>query len=144
MKSIDPKDVDWDNASDPDDDYNCMGYAMAFNRWWSPPKAPNIAIDPRNFWPPFITDDSISIEAYIEAAETRGFKCCDDSVWENEFTRIVFCHDNGEFTHVALQISSDFWQSKFGNLSDFPHTLDKLDSIAFYGAGRQFMKKRNS
>lgn len=135
--------VKWDDASDPSDDYNCMGMAVGVLRWWSPPKAPDIVSNPRDFWPPFITDDSISVDAFVEAAETVGFKCCEGPDWEEGFEKIVLFHASGEFTHAAVQVSPGWWKSKFGNLSDFEHTLEQVAGYAGYGDGRLYMKRRN-
>ena len=66
-----------------------MGMAVGFNRWWTPPKAPFVGKNPRDYWPPFITDDEITIEAFIEAAETMRYKCCDGPEWEEGFDKIV-------------------------------------------------------
>jgi hypothetical protein len=135
MRSVN---IDWDRASDPSDDYNCMGMALRFLRWWSPPNAPEAIHNPRDYWPEFITGDSLNVDAFVEAAETRGFKCCDGPEWEEGFEKIVLCHKEGEFTHAAALVAPDIWLSKLGNLSDVEHPLH---GIASYGDGRRYMKR---
>jgi hypothetical protein len=137
--------VDWDSASDPSEDYNCMGFAMGpvmgLQRWWSPPNAPDVIQNPRDYWPENIVDDSEGIDAFIEAAKTRGFERCDDGKWENDVEKIVLLHRDGVFTHASLLISPNLWKSKFGPLSDFPHTLEQISGYTEYGDGREFMKR---
>src|SRR5687768_91997 len=70
LPNLDSATVDWDAASVPTDYYNCMGFAVGFNRWWTPPKAPQVTPSPADFWPPFISDDDLSVETFVEAAET--------------------------------------------------------------------------
>jgi hypothetical protein len=133
--------IDWDAASLPTDDYNCMGMAVGVLKWWSPPDAPGCLRNPRDYWPPFIPGDSIDVDAFMEAARTLGFNPCDDPKWEMAFEKIVLFHHRGEFTHAAIQTAPDIWKSKFGNLSDFEHTLDEVTGCIHYGDGRQYMKR---
>ena len=141
LPNVSSAEIDWDAASDPSEDYNCMGFAVGHERWWSPPDAPDVVRNPRDYWPPFITGDSVSVEAFIEAAETCGFKTCDGPDWEDGFQKIVLLHKDGEFTHAAMQVSPAEWKGKFGDLSDFPHDLDGVSGCRGYGDGRQYMKR---
>src|SRR5258706_1549220 len=138
LKSVD---VDWASASDPTEDYNCMGMAVGVRKWWSPPGAPELIHNPRDYWPLGITDNSLAVEAFVEAAETCGFNCCQGADWEDQFERIVLLHDEGEFRHAAVQVGPDRWLSKFGDLSDFEHTLTQIQGYREFGDGRQFMKR---
>jgi hypothetical protein len=135
-------DIDWDDASDPTDDYNCMGMAVGVLRWWSPPNAPGVAPNPRDYWPPAVTNDQITVAAFMEAAATVGFSRCPSADWEEGYEKIVFFHDRIEFKHAAVQVAPERWKSKFGNLSDFEHTLEQLVGITFYGDEQKYMKRR--
>ena len=79
--NLDSKTIPWDDASDPTDDYNCMGLAVGVLRWWSPPDAPGCVRNPRDFWPASIKGDGILVSAFVEAAGTVGFETCDNAEW---------------------------------------------------------------
>jgi len=139
LPNLDSDVIPWDDASHPTDDYNCMGMAVGFLRWWSPPEAPGCVRNPRDYWPPFIDGDSILVSAFVDAAGTVGFRLCGIPDWEPDFEKIVLFDQGGEFTHAAIQVGPHRWKSKFGNLSDFEHSLDEV--VGPYGNGRHYMKR---
>jgi hypothetical protein len=137
-------DVDWVAASEPSWRYNCFGFVMGETRWWQPP----IDIDgvvqfPDHYWPKGIpTDDSI--ESYLRAAETEGFRVSPDFAWEEglETIMLYYTERNREFQHAARQKSPGVWESKIGSWSDIEHPIDGVDTIT-YGTGRIYMQRRS-
>lgn len=133
-------DVDWTTASKPTDQYNCFGFALGDLRWWEPPD--DIAFNTADYWPDTVPAGR-TVEAYVAAAEQRGFRLAADGAWEERTDTIVlyFTLPDRSFKHAARQKSPGVWESKIGALSDIEHPPAGLDNIQ-YGDGRLFMKRR--
>ncbi len=141
LPNLNSNHVEWDSASLPSEDYNCMGMAVGVLRWWQPPDAPGLVTNPRDYWPKSVEGDSLHVDAFVEAAKTCGFIPCENPDWDPLFEKIVLFHKLGEFTHAAVQISPDLWKSKFGNLSNFTYSLHEISGCNEYGDGRRYMKR---
>lgn len=138
--TIDHKEVDWNSASPPDQYYNCVGLVISEHQWWEPQTVVGVR-NPLAYWPPQVVHE-LSVQAYVQAIQTRDFVDCDDAHWEEGFDKIVLCYDTrtNEFHHAALLISPDVWKSKIGALSNIAHALEELDPDQC-GDGRIFMKR---
>lgn len=138
--------VDWNNASDPTDGYNCMGYALRVLKWWQPAEwGPNKEnLTPKHHWPRGVPENLL-IESYVLAAKTEHFRECKKSEWVEGCEMIVLYYKefggNKEFTHAARCVSPDKYESKLGEDSDIPHPADAFDNIWFYGNGRVYMMR---
>jgi hypothetical protein len=57
-------------------DYNCLAWAIeATNQWWSPLPEDDY------YWPEGVSRE-ISVEAFVKAYETLGFRVCEDGALE--------------------------------------------------------------
>ena len=136
------EEVDWQNASEPKR-YNCMGFAVGVLKWWQPYERDRHGRvkNPRDYWPAGVPSQ-VTIDAYIRAAESVRFSCCDPG-WEPGFEKIVLFYKTvGQerlFTHAARQVSVDRWKSKIGKESDIEHGEDI--GCAPYGNGKIYMKR---
>ena len=147
--------VDWKNASDPGDAYNCVGFAVGVLKWWQPPVRADdgTILNPTDYWPAKVPE-LFTIEAYIQAIKTVGFTICDSPSWDLSYQKIVLYYDVGKgavpsfFKHAAIQTHPDVWESKLGLGSDIKHSIDSLDNTSdpdsgasCYGDGRVFMRR---
>ena len=136
-------DVDWTAASDPTKRYNCFGFVVGDLRWWQAPLfIDGLRAFPTHYWPEAIAEDG-SVEAYMAAAETLGFRASADAAWDADCESIVlyFKERDRQFTHAARETSPGVWASKLGSLSDIAHPVDGVDCIT-YGTGRVHMRRR--
>jgi hypothetical protein len=116
-------------------DYNCLAWAIeATNQWWSPLPEDDY------YWPEGVSRE-ISVEAFVKAYETLGFRVCEDGALEVGVEKLaIYGTSDGRPKHVARQLPSGFWTSKLGRLEDIEHELDGLCG-ELYGTVRQFMKR---
>jgi hypothetical protein len=135
--------VDWKSASLPSEDYNCVGFAVGDNRWWQPSNVPGLGNNDWYYWPEDAPADDGSVDTYVEALGTVQFELCENGDWEDGIEKIVLLFDDEGFTHAAVLVAPGIWKSKFGELSDFTHSLDEL-SNGCYGDGRVFLKRLRS
>lgn len=140
------KDIDWDNASDPGDSYNCIGFAVGDMKWWAPPLVSGgVRLNPEHHWPESVQVceddvDNVPLDLFIEAMKTARFENCKDGEWEGDYDKITIYHDEERFRHVAIHISPSAWKSKLGLYSDFEHAPKSID-CQLYGSGRCFMRR---
>jgi hypothetical protein len=130
----------------PDDLYNCFGYALDKQQWLEPP----IRIDdddeddPRCKWPEVVAPgpDNQQIGVYISAARSCDFvECGTNSSWEEEFEKIVLIYGkDGKFLHASVQAGPHLWKSKLGDCSDITHPLKAVVGSG-YGKNLVFMKR---
>ncbi|NJJ41555.1 hypothetical protein HCB82_20610 [Paenibacillus sp. 7028] len=125
----------WSLTSPRTPEYNCIAWAASENdRWWWPDKA-GLA-----YWPDEVPRE-VTLDAFIAAYGTLGYKTCDDDKLESGFEKIAIYIDNwGNPTHAASQLASGAWTSKCGNSNDITHTLDGLKDSE-YGRVGQIMKR---
>lgn len=103
--------------------YNCIAWAAEDDtNWWQCPTVMTIA--GYTYWPPGISQVH-TLENYIKAFETRGYKvCADDPSLEEGIEKIVLYAwaGDGGCSHAARQLSSGVWVSKCGKLHDIEHS----------------------
>lgn len=111
--------------------YNCIAWAARENfRWWWP--------DPHGlyYWPVGIPR-TVTVEVFVRAYGTLGFRLCFDGGLEEGIEKIVLFgmgEQGAEVpTHAALQLRSGLWTSKLGVFEDINHTTPEAVSGPAYG-----------
>jgi hypothetical protein len=136
-------DVDWDNASDPSEGYNCMGFAIGHYAWWEPPIiSDGVRMNPKAKWPDGMPR-SDAVESFIKIAEDHGFKLKDNlECREGERWIVLYYTENEDrpFWHAARCMSAGVWKSKLAEHSDIFHAPNALDDVIYWGKGRKYMK----
>lgn len=110
--------------------YNCIAWAAGDNlkNWWP---------TGRGYWPQGVPRVE-SIDAFMKAYETLGYKLCYDERLEASVEKIaIFGTTNldGSITptHAARQLESGEWTSKMGWNVDISHETLQTVSGPFYG-----------
>ncbi len=132
---------DFQCRSDPDDDYNCIAWALGKTNhfWW-----------PRNeagyYWPPGLPKEPISgetVDNFIAAFKTEGYLPCSHSGVERKYQKIaLFVSAYGRRKHAACLLETGIWSSKLGPSEDIEHATLKCLEGRTYGRVRMFFKKR--
>ena len=119
--------------------YNCIAWAAGENirNWWPDPMGVG-------FWPSRIPR-KVTVEAFLKAYGTRGYRLCFDGSLEAGIQKIaLYGKDQGNGvvpTHAALQLESGEWTSKLGPFEDIKHaTVQDVDGPV-YGAVICFLSK---
>jgi hypothetical protein len=122
---------DWQISSPKNVRYNCIAWAAddEKNYWW--PGGP--------YWPDGVPEDT-SVDAFIEAFESRGFEVCKNGDIEEGFKKIAIYALRGEVRHAAKQKKNGLWSSKLGKDHDIVHELDAVAG-PIYGKVVKFMRK---
>ena len=124
--------VDWEITSAPNDDYNCIAYAVGEKtRWWS--HAGNYR------WPN--ARRSPSIDSLIEMLVGQDFELCD---WREEntgFDKVALYAKDGNWKHAAVQLPDGAWSSKLGAYEDIQHATPESLAGEFYGNVHCFMRR---
>jgi len=118
-----------------DDSYNCIAWAAqeTQRKWW--PDTMGIG-----YWPIGVVREE-TLQAFISAYATVGFKPCDSGEVEDGFEKVaIFTDGGGEPTHAARQLPSGRWTSKLGDLQDIEHDLDGVAGT-HYGHAKVFLKR---
>lgn len=119
--------------------YNCIAWAAGESkRRWEP--------DPLGIyhWPAGVQRE-YSIESFIKAYETLGYRVCFGSELEGGIEKVAIFSiaESGiqRPTHAALQLESGKWTSKLGDLEDIEH--DPLQSVngPLYGTPTVYMSR---
>jgi hypothetical protein len=117
------------------EDYNCIAWAAGdTSAWWWP--------DSMNqyYWPPTVPR-MVTLESFINAYETLGYKTCNRAGYEEGFEKIsIYVDSNGKPTHAARQIETGRWISKLGKSEDIVHDFEGV-SDSSYGAVAVIMKR---
>lgn len=120
-------------TSPVDAGYNCIAWAAEDNtRWWWP--------DSQVYWPPGVPRQ-VTIEAFILAYETIGYKVCDSSSPEDGYDKIMIYCLNDKPTHAAKLIDETSWTSKLGQGNDISHKQNSLNGPV-YGTPHTFMRRK--
>jgi hypothetical protein len=109
-------------TSDYDAEYNCVSYIADDRRQrWEPEERGGW------YWPPHLPKNDFSLDNYVRCFEFLMFRRCDDGSFEEGVEKIaVFVDDDGEFSHVARQLSDGWWSSKLGFYEDISHPANEL------------------
>ena len=114
-------------ASPSDRRYNCIAWAAGDDRrWWWPVSRP------RYYWPPDVRYEE-TIDAFVRAFNTLGFRPCDSRALEPAFEKVAIYAAGSRPNHAARQLRSGIWTSKLGRGVDIEHTLAGLEGST-YGA----------
>jgi len=106
-------------TSNATNQYNCTAWAAGdvLNNWW--PDEMDIG-----FWPARAPREE-TINAFIQAYETLGYKLCADGLLQEGQEKIAIFGSGVEGsetpTHVARQLASGEWTSKLGPHEDISH-----------------------
>jgi hypothetical protein len=114
--------------------YNCIAWAASNDtrNWW--PDLFN-----QGYWPPNVPREE-TIDAFVQAYETLGYKLCYDERPELGIEKIaIYGVDNPDPkqpiipTHAARQLLSGEWTSKLGQHEDISHTTPDGVNGPIYG-----------
>jgi len=113
-------------TSDAKKAYNCIAWAAGDTfRWWWPIRRPGV-----NYWPKAPRLETI--EAFIAAFETLGYRKCNDGAKEEGIEKVVLyakLHRGTLIpTHAARQLDAGQWTSKLGIHEDVRH--DTVNDVA--------------
>jgi hypothetical protein len=120
--------------------YNCAAWAAKENhRRWDP-------TDPQYYWPHGVPREN-TLDAFVQAYKTIGYKPCFDGSYEPGFQKIAIYAkiraDNELIPkHVALQLETAEWTSKVGDHEDIIHSSLNVFDGAAYGQAVCFLKKQ--
>jgi hypothetical protein len=100
------------------------------------------------YWPPPPVQREETIQAFVEAFESLGYKICYDGSLEAGIEKVAIFGAKNPVpneptvpTHAALQLSSGEWASKMGPLEDIEHlTVDAVNG-PIYGRPMVFMSR---
>lgn len=124
--------------------YNCIAWAADDDsRWWQAPAPMHIA---GYYWPPGVPNEH-TLENYIRAFETRGYRVCtNDPTLEEGVEKVVLYSypGSGGCSHAARQLPNGVWVSKLGAAHDIehssPHDITGPDPFG-YGDVVQYMSR---
>lgn len=118
-------------------DYNCIAYAVDIqDQWWWPDA--NGDAD----WP--IKRREETLDCFVEAFETMGYRKCRSAYPKRGFEKIVIYARNGVPTHAAKQLPDGRWKSKLGPWEDIEHNTTKAVEEYIYGKAVVYMKRRKN
>ena len=115
--------------------YNCIAFAAndESQKWW-PDKFGQV------YWP-IDAPRNDSVEAFIKAFETIGYKQCLNFHFEDKIQKIAFYVDpNNKVKHAAIQTNTGRWKSKLGDLEDIEHDLRDVEGKK-YGQANVYMSR---
>ncbi len=123
-------------TSEPNDDYNCIGYAAGeTDRWWSHKTGADY------YWPDHASRTRF-IQSLIEAFAGLGYELCEDAGNESGFSKIaLYADQEGDWTHAAVQLPGGGWSSKLGREEDISHPTPESLNSKSYGAVHCFMRR---
>ena len=132
---------DFGCASDPDDDYNCIAWALGKTDrfWW-----------PRNlggyYWPPGLPREPLgheTVENFIAAFKTEGYEPCWNRWRRRRYQKIaLYVNEQGRPKHAARLLNAGTWASKLGISEDIEHGTLRCLEGHHYGRATMFFKKR--
>ena len=128
-----------EDASDPDDTYNCIAWSVNDKaRWWWPFDVAS----PYIYWPPDVPREE-TIEAFVKLYEWLLFTKCDRADREEGYDKIALYAANDVPTHAARWWQEDRgWTSKLGEEQDVVHhSLASLEG-SVYGTVVHIMRRQ--
>jgi hypothetical protein len=119
--------------------YNCIAWAAGENyrNWWPDPLGVG-------YWPLGVPRE-LSIGAFVQAYETKGFRLCIGGTLEVGIEKVAIYGkrtiDGTIPTHAALQLPSGNWTSKLGRFEDIEHAdIDAVNGPC-YGSVVYYMSR---
>jgi hypothetical protein len=118
-------------------DYNCIAFAADIDtKWWWPDA------DGDAEWP--IKRREVTLDCFIEAYETLGYRKCRSPRQRRGFEKIAIYSRHGEPTHAAKQLPDGRWKSKLGDWEDIEHNTLKAVEEYVYGKAVVFLERRQT
>lgn len=133
-------------TSEQTDRYNCIGWAMGFDkRWVSYADDPFVTTNARRIyiWWPEGVEASERPEALIAAFEKLGFERTDNRNYEEGYDKAVLYSKDNKWTHAARIVSDTTEHSKFGGSWDALHGRDRFAGSS-YGSPYAYMRRLHS
>ena len=114
----------YEQTSEQEPNYNCIAHAIGdIDTWWEPVRG--------RYWPARIPRDR-SLIALQAALRTVGYAPCDSGGLEEGIEKVaLFVSQEGEYKHVARQLTDGAWTSKIGRNEDIRHELQQLEGDEF-------------
>lgn len=126
--------------------YNCIAWAAEDDlNWWWPHR--------NRYWPEGAPIGP-TLDAFVKAYETRGFKVCDGEVYENGYKKVaIYTDDQSLPQHATRQMRNGNWTSKLGEEWDVEHPfveewgkayinpLNLIVDLSCYGKLKVILKK---
>ena len=133
-----PHQCDLANVSRDTPVYNCIAWAAGdVTDWWWPD---DITIG-EGYWPEGVPRVE-SLDAFIAAYGTIGYKRCTSSLFESGFTKIaIYADSDGVPTHAARQLENGSWTTKFGDYEDIEHISLSCIRGPLYGKAVAYLKR---
>jgi hypothetical protein len=118
--------------------YNCVALAAGdFKSWWEPSDEPGC------YWPRENVAMRDSVENYVKVFELLHYSRCASPSLEQGFEKIAIFEDkDGQFTHIAKQLSNGAWKSKLGQCEDIEHNSLAALADDVYGLPVIYMRRR--
>ncbi len=129
-------------TSGKDPVYNCVAWAAKRDKywWWQPGAGTGL------HWPAGVRQDpNYGYECFVELFESRGYERCNDFNYQFEIGYekiVIYSFPDGEFSHVAKQLSSGKWTSKLGPDEDIRHNTPHGLEDKSYGSVKQLLRKQ--
>lgn len=118
-------------------EYNCIAWAAGdTSSWWWP-------TIPEFYWPEGVPDE-VTLEAFVLAFRTLGYKECSSPEVERNYEKIAIFIKNGIPSHASRQCSNGRWSSKIGKWELIEHEFNALEGNGpnEYGQIVQIMRRR--
>lgn len=130
-------------ASDPENDYNCIAWAVGDteNFWWPRlPLAPYYWPDGLPRWPIHVAE---TMPNFVAALRTRGFRVCRNGRFSFRYQKIaLYVTADGRPKHAARLLPSGAWSSKLGSDEDIEHSTLECIEGSKYGTVKLFLKRK--
>ena len=132
---------DFECRSDPDDDYNCIAWALGKTHqfWW-----------PRDlggfYWPPGLPKEPLNqetIDNFIAAFRTEGYKRCRNGRPQHKYQKIaLYVNAQRRPKHAARLLDTGKWTSKLRPSEDIEHRTLQCVEGRDYGRAVMFFKRK--
>lgn len=127
----------YDVTSPQTTSYNCIAWAAGDDvSWWWP--------DQMNayHWPDEVPREE-TLEAFIKAFKTLGYRHCEDGELEDRYEKIAIYAQPISLKpeHAARQLPDGTWSSKMGTDHDIMHKRPENISGKWYGIPAKFMRR---
>ena len=135
---------DFKCASDPDDDYNCIAWAVGKTDrpWWPTLYAPY-------FWPnglpKYPEHMAETLEHFTKVFEMQGYRLCRSSRFSRRYEKIaIYVSDTTRrATHAARTLPNGKWSSKMGYQDeDIEHLNLECIQGSSYGTPKAILKRK--
>jgi hypothetical protein len=101
--------------------YNCFAWAAGnTSRRWEPFKSDGF------YWPDGVPEAE-TLEAYVQAYATLGYRRCDSAHVERRYEKIAIYVKDGVPSHAARQLPNGRWTSKIGDWELVEHDYCALE-----------------